>query len=717
MYPVKAATVEQYRQIDTSRGKVIVGLDKEKALEMFGPPASKSAGLWYYATPPSPFFVSFSETPSILLYPNFYQATVGIPMEFKAFLSLPDFEIKEITSEVQLIFERPETARLVAPGVVVPKKAGEYSLLAVYQKIMSNPLSLQVKEAEKSEKKELEKEKLLSIDLLPYRPVVSLEGSVDFIALGTFYSNDLNEYSVRDISQDVDWLMRLRPRLGWNRQDGYRVYFSEQGLADVVSKHMQIESSNQRVEIRDRVDSGFKRLKHILVLPESMIVLLNNEIKVRVFGTYEDNTVSELTREVKWKISDPEILASLKNGSFYTKSEGVTEVVATKDGLEGLPIKVAVVNKSAHFLDAAAIFNSIPPEAPERNPLEEIKQNVDKLKKDFLIKQKELKEIKIEPNLLEISLGEQASFTATGIYDDGSTSDLTVLGSWGTLDQNVARVSAGNVSSISLGQTSAYVEYKGVRSEYASVIVIEPRLVSLLLTPDSLRLSRDQKARLKVIGNYYDQSKRDLTEQVSWMIAPAAVVRIDQAILRPLKFGRAEVYAEYSKIRSNPASVQVVLTLGWLLWLLIKISFTLFLLLLLFILILYLIAERKRKKLISLKDDPRVFILELNENAKKLIAIFGLRYDIYTSPLFFAGLVQRKFLVPDNDFLNFTVKFEEAKYSHHVLQKKDLVSAVNDYNRFFTGLCKTQPWALAYYRQGLALLHARPILFKLTDQF
>ena len=116
---------------------------------------------------------------------------------------------------------------------------------------------------------------------------------------------------------------------------------------------------------------------------------------------------------------------------------------------------------------------------------------------------------------MEIGLGEEGKFSATGIYNDGSSSDLTILGEWGILNKGIATVSGGNVTCVSVGETSAYVGFKGVRSEYARVVVGGPRLVSLLLTPQSLVISRDGKANLKVQGDYYDHSQRDLTAQVS----------------------------------------------------------------------------------------------------------------------------------------------------------------------------------------------------------
>ncbi|MFH0918096.1 MAG: hypothetical protein V1830_03070 [Candidatus Omnitrophota bacterium] len=710
-YQLPVCPAAQYREIATSLGKVVTGLDREQAYQRFGAPVSKSNDLWYYTgSDPAGFFVKFSKTtPSILLYPGSYLATRDVPLEFKAFLSLPDSTITEITKEVQLVFDQPACAKVTGTGVIMPKQVGEYSALAIYQDLLSNPLHLQVKEAKESDLQE--KNRLLSIDLLPYQPTINPGGVINFVALGTFFDNELNEYSVKDITQEAGWAIRQRPNTAWNEEANYRLYFLKPGQAEVLAKSAAMESFLQRVEVKELLNSGGKILKHLLVLPEAMKVNPDSNINLRVFGSYLDNSVMELTQEVKWKISDSAVLKPSTSGYFIAKAEGVTEVTASKDGVESLPVKVVVVKQKASLLAASLMENyakeNSPP--PPRNMLNQIKDDVEKLKKDFSVKKKELRNIQITPKLLELGLGEKGKLSAVGFYNDGSSSDLTILGNWFILDQGIATVASGNIACVSVGQTSAYVEFKGVRSEYASVVVGGPRLVSLLLTPQSLKLPRDAKATFKVQGNYYDHSVRELTEQVSWRIDGPAVARIDKGVLLALKFGHTKIHAEYLSLKSNTASIDVVFTLGWLLWLLAKIILILLLGIFCLAMTLYLLSEIKRRRLRLLRKNPREFILGLHGNAIRLITIFGLRYDAYTFPLFYAESAKKKFLVDNNVFLNFSVKFEEAKYSQHVLEDSHALAALSDYNIFFERLCKNQTRLLSSYRHGLALLHCQPI--------
>lgn len=699
-----------YQEVATSKGKVILGLSREKALQSFGPPAARGEGLWYYKSPDE-FFVSFSDQPTVLLFPDSVRGYVGIPLEFKVFLSFPDADIREITNEVELAFDQPSGAKISSPGVIMPKKTGRYSALAIYHDVLSNPLTLDINETEALDVKN--KEKLIGIDLLPHRPTATPEGLIDFLALGTYFDSDLNRYTVRDIGQKAVWLMRLRPNLTWEQQEGSRVYFMEEPgkEAEVCVEHEGIKSYLQRVQIKMEPDPGGTKLKHLLVLPEVMTVILGNSFALRAFGTYYNNNIEELTQDVKWRVSNSEILEAHRNGYFFAKATGVTEIIATKDGVDSIAVKVVVTNKGGSALAASAVFGSGSGEDGNRpGAWYEIETDVDKLKKDLLVDKKKITSILVNPQLLEIGKGEEGKFTATGIYDDGSSTDLTVLGEWDTRNSAIATVASGNVSGISVGQTSAFVRFKGVRSDYAKIVVGGPRLVSLLLTPAALRLSRDGKAKLKVMGSYYDKSQREITESVNWKIlGDKPCITIDKGSVAAVRFGQSDVIAEHSLLKSNPATISVVVTLGWLLWLLAKILLAILLIILIIMGGLYLAAESRRKYLRSLKDDPRRMIIELYENATQLVTIFGFPHNVYALPLHYAKQAQAKFALENNVFLNFSEKYEEAKYSKHILGVRDLVNVLNDYNNFFERLCKDERRGLALTRQCLALLYRRPI--------
>lgn len=123
----------------------------------------------------------------------------------------------------------------------------------------------------------------------------------------------------------------------------------------------------------------------------------------------------------------------------------------------------------------------------------------------------------------------------------------------------------------------------------------------------------------------------------------------------------------------------------------------------------YLLTEREKNKLRAvLCKNPRGFIINIYENIKKILALFNLKYQASFPPLAYAELVQKSYPAGDNLFLGFTVKFEEAKYSHHILQLKDAYSALDDYNNFLKALFSRHGKACLCLKYCLALLQKRP---------
>ena len=97
----------------------------------------------------------------------------------------------------------------------------------------------------------------------------------------------------------------------------------------------------------------------------------------------------------------------------------------------------------------------------------------------------------------------------------------------------------------------------------------------------------------------------------------------------------------------------------------------------------FFLTEREKNKLrLYFNANPRDFIICLYDNTKKILANFGLRSENFTPPLSFAELVENRYSLKDNFFSRFTKKFEEAKYSKHILETKDSSLVLNDYNDF-----------------------------------
>lgn len=125
--------------------------------------------------------------------------------------------------------------------------------------------------------------------------------------------------------------------------------------------------------------------------------------------------------------------------------------------------------------------------------------------------------------------------------------------------------------------------------------------------------------------------------------------------------------------------------------------------------ILYFLTLRQKKRLVSLCGKPNEYIISLYENAKALLMIFGVRPAYATPPRSYAELTQSRLPIKTDLFSSLTLRFEEAKYSRHMLSPEDGVSALNDYNNFLKELFCANGKSHLFFRYLKALIHRRPV--------
>ena len=258
-------------------------------------------------------------------------------------------------------------------------------------------------------------------------------------------------------------------------------------------------------------------------------------------------------------------------------------------------------------------------------------------------------------------------------------------------------------------EPSSYPKFQTKGSVLIETMTEKTKLVSIILSPQNSKISMLDTLEIKAEGYFSDSSRKDITSLVTWNISGPNIIKIEKNIVRPIMIGNANLYAEYSGIKSLPADIKIIITAGWLIQMILKGIFVLILSVVMLSSILYYITERKKKKLFSLYKNPKEFIIGLYENIKGTLSIFNLRYKESVAPLSYAGLIERKLSIKNNLFLRFTEKFEEAKYSHHVLQSSDASLALSDYNNFLKILFSQQSKIDLFFKYCLALIHKIPL--------
>ena len=700
-----------YQQANTSVGKVIYDISRQEALEQFGVPVSIERDVWKYSSPEE-FFVYFPPKASVAIFPRQIRLGVNMPLEFKVFALLYNSQVKDVTSDAEIVPEDPEAVTKDRSGNFMTHKAGNYIIFARYGGSLSNPCYLTITSGGSGGGEEDKTEKLLNIDILPFKPQIVVGGGIEFVIAGTFFDPVENKYSVRRIERNVDLFIENAGNIV-NVNSKY-VKFPSPGKFNVFCRYKGVESYRQECLVTAVEQDLGHNLKQIALLPEFMLVPIGNNIQLKAFGSFYDNHVEDITGKVSWKVDKKDMLRQLAFDEFSTESVGIIQVSAGVGSVKSLPAKVVI-------LPSGTDTNNLPLVAPledkkqnaksEKNDLpDQIKKEADKLSGTFANKARIPNRIMIVPAYLQLAMGETGKFQAMLVYNDDSQEDITLFGEWASSDSKVASVAEGKVNALSEGSVDVRIKFKNNVSAPARVIVGPPRLVSIAVSPQEVFISMKDKAILKAEGHYSDSSHKDITELVEWRNDNPWIARVSrQAEVLPLWFGTTKVKAIYSGVTSLPVRVKVIFTFAWLLGILLKIALLVLSVLTIIFIIFFIIAEAEKKRLRNLfYSDPRKFIIAIYANLSRILAIFGFYNRNHLPPLSFAAVVENAYSIKENSLLKLTVKYEEAKYSNHSISKEDASGIIASYNALLSVLYKRDNKLLFFYRYCIGLTRRLP---------
>lgn len=696
--PVSYARQGYYEKV-TADGKIISGLSQEEVLNKYGLPLSVNNKLWYYGGPER-VYVYLENALGVYLYPRFCNTSVGTPLELKI-LAGSD-QVIDVTSQAQLLLDQPDDFSIAGQGVVVPKKPGRYQIVALYKDSYSNTSFVSVNPSEEKSQEEV----LISLDVLPYKSYTGLKTKINLLAFGTFAFKD--KYSIREVTSEAEWFMQQNNKN--QKLENPYVEMSMPAKLKVFCKYRGMQSLFQDVEIvGNPVLRSRYLLRQITIVPAYVSVAAQATIPLLAFATYEDNGVEDVTKSADWEILDKTILKKEPGNNFVAESIGIGRIQATLSGLKSLPAKVAVSLETNYKVKSQ---EKIKKKESAENLLKNIKNDLANLKNKITTEEK-FKSIKIVPPYCDIPAGEEKQLLAIGVRPNNTEEDITLLGQWESLDKNIATVSNGLVKAVYIGETRACFRYKEMKNECAKVVVQEPKLISITVSPVNLKIITGERSDLKAEGLFGDSTRKDITLLANWVSDNLKIASINKGKVKALRAGQTKIHAGYLGVAGGPVNLEVVKEKYWLLKIIIKIIASLLLLMLIIYAYFYIITEQIKSRILNLYAQPKDFIMALHSNLNKVMVVFGVEYKFYMPPLLFAALADKHYALKENLFFRFAQRFEEAKYSSHVFSLEASRVALNDYNQIL-GLVLVQNKKMAgMFNYLKALLNKAPLFINI----
>ena len=128
-------------------------------------------------------------------------------------------------------------------------------------------------------------------------------------------------------------------------------------------------------------------------------------------------------------------------------------------------------------------------------------------------------------------------------------------------DGNISVEIDGTVGTSTAGSytvTYSAIDTSGNQAQTTrTVTVIAPQLLSLKLESSVTSLNVGEKLSLTLIGSYENNSEKELTDQIEWIITPSGAVEINGTVLTALKDTNVTVQAKIGTIVSNNLNLEI----------------------------------------------------------------------------------------------------------------------------------------------------------------
>jgi trimeric autotransporter adhesin len=152
-----------------------------------------------------------------------------------------------------------------------------------------------------------------------------------------------------------------------------------------------------------------------------------------------------------------------------------------------------------------------------------------------------LQSLQVTPFIANIKVGTTQAFTATAIYSDGTTADVTGDGLWSLSDSSIASinlpmmgpVTRAVITGVATGSATLQATYGGLTASALLQVTAPVTLVSIVVTPPtpSLRVGQTQAFTAQAV--FSDGSTTNVTAMTAWTSSDTTIATVAMMAMGP----------------------------------------------------------------------------------------------------------------------------------------------------------------------------------------
>jgi uncharacterized protein YjdB len=309
---------------------------------------------------------------------------------------------------------------------------------------------------------------LQSLAISPSSASVAMSQTQQFTATGTY-----SDGSTQNLTSQVTW-QTANPSIAT---------ISSSGLATGAgSGQTQVTASYQGQTAQVALTVSGATLTSLSVTPNNLGLANGTRQQYMAVGTLSDGSTQDLTNSVNWSSTNGSVASVNASGMVTALSVGQTSIQAAAGNVStAVPLHVT-----------AATVTSI----------------------------------QLTPSSVSLAAGGVQQFTATAMFTDGTSQNVTSSVTYTTSNANVATVDAsGNLHGVATGSATITATLGSI-STTVPVTITHVALTSLAITPRNVSLADGLSQQLTATGTYGDGSTQDLSSTVTWTSSNAQVAAV-----------------------------------------------------------------------------------------------------------------------------------------------------------------------------------------------
>jgi uncharacterized protein YjdB len=312
-----------------------------------------------------------------------------------------------------------------------------------------------------------------SLAISPLNASLPLDVSQQYTATATF-----SDGTTQDVTNVA----------GWGSSSSSVASITVSGLA--TAKNLgttNISATFQSSSASTPLTVNASDLSSISIQPGNGSIAQGTKIQFTATGTFTDGSTHNLTTKVSWSSSNPAFASISSTGAVSGISPGLVTITAS----------------------LGSVTASVP----------------------FNVTNATIVSISVTPTAQNVPIGWGVQFTATGVFSDSSTQDITSTSKWASDNTAVASIgaSSGAASAISTGTANINVtfSYAGASATgTTSLTVYSATLSSISITPSSDLLAPGSTLQINARGTWSDGRSQLVNQKVSWSSSSSSVASV-----------------------------------------------------------------------------------------------------------------------------------------------------------------------------------------------